>query len=73
MAEMFLSPVIEKLIELLAKEVNLLKGVHKEAKILKHELEIIQRFLRDAEAKMEKGELGDATKVWIKQIREEAD
>ena len=73
MAETFLGPLIDKLVELLADKVNLLKGVHKEAKSLKDELEIIQPFLKDAEAKLEKGELGDATKVWLKQLREEAD
>ncbi|PON78352.1 NB-ARC domain, LRR domain containing protein [Parasponia andersonii] len=73
MAETFLSPVIQKLFELLAEEVNLLKGVHREVKSLRDELEIIQPFLRDAEAKLEKGELRDATKVWLKQMREEAD
>ena len=73
MAETFLGPVIEKLVDLLAEELKLLKGVHKEANSLKEELEIIQPFLKDAEAKLEKGELGDATKVWIKQLREKAD
>ncbi|PON78363.1 NB-ARC domain, LRR domain containing protein, partial [Parasponia andersonii] len=73
MAETFLSPIIQKLVKLLAEEVNFVKGVHKEAKSLKDELEIIQPFLKDAEAKVEKGELGDATKVWLKQIKEETD
>ncbi|GMN60879.1 hypothetical protein TIFTF001_029969 [Ficus carica] len=73
MAETFLTPVIEKLIELLAEEVSSLKGVHKEAKSLKDELEIIQPFLKDAEAKSERGEVSYAAKVWLKQIREEAD
>ena len=72
MAETFLGPVIQKLVDLLAEEVNLLKGVHKEANSLKDELEIIQPFLKDAEAKQEKGELGDASKVWLKQLREKA-
>lgn len=73
MVETFLTPIIERLFELLADEVNSLKGVHKEVKSLKDELEIIQPFLKDAEAKSEKGEVSDATKVWLKQIREEAD
>ncbi|PON65807.1 LRR domain containing protein [Trema orientale] len=38
MAETFLGPVIQKLVDLLAEEVNLLKGVHKEAKSLKDDL-----------------------------------
>ncbi|PON51564.1 NB-ARC domain, LRR domain containing protein [Parasponia andersonii] len=73
MEQTFLGPVIQKLAELLAEEANLLKGVHKEAGSLKDDLEIIQPFLKDAEAKLEKGELGDASKVWIKQLREKAD
>ncbi|EXB87533.1 Putative disease resistance protein [Morus notabilis] len=73
MAETFLSPVIEKLVDLLAEEINLVKGVHKGVKSLKNELEIIQPFLRDAEAKSEKGEVNDPAKVWLKQIREQAD
>ncbi|XP_030511204.1 disease resistance protein RPM1 [Cannabis sativa] len=73
MAETILSPVIEKLIELLAQEVNLLKGVHREAHSLKDELQIIQPFLKDAEAKMERGQLGDATEVWLNQLRQLVD
>ncbi|EXB87531.1 Disease resistance protein RPM1 [Morus notabilis] len=73
MAETFLSPVIEKLLELLIEEAKALKGVRKEVERLKDELEIIQPFLRDAEAKLEKGEVGDATKVWLKQIRNQAE
>ncbi|PON87625.1 NB-ARC domain, LRR domain containing protein [Trema orientale] len=69
----FLSPVINKLVYLLEEQVNLLKGVHKEAKSLKDELEIIQPFLRDAEARQEKGEISEAAEVWLKQIREVAD
>lgn len=73
MAETFLSRVIEKLVVLLGEEVNLLKGVQKEVRSLKRELEILLPFLRDAEAKSEKGEVSDATKVWLKHLREEAD
>ncbi|KAF4375199.1 hypothetical protein G4B88_029597 [Cannabis sativa] len=55
MAETVLSPIIKKLMELLAQEVNLLKGVHRETNSLKDELQIIQPFLKDAEAKLERG------------------
>ncbi|XP_024027132.1 disease resistance protein RPM1 [Morus notabilis] len=72
MAETFLSPLIEKLVGLLAEEIYLLRGVRKEVKTLKDELEIIQPFLRDAEAKSEKGEVNNAAKVWLKQIRKQA-
>ncbi|PON87631.1 NB-ARC domain, LRR domain containing protein [Trema orientale] len=73
MAETFLSPVIDKLLDLLAEHVNLLRGVHGEVTSLKDELEIIQPFLKDAEAKQAKGEVSDATKVWLKQLREVAE
>ncbi|EXB54528.1 Disease resistance protein RPM1 [Morus notabilis] len=73
MSETFLTPVIEKLVELLADEVGLLKGVHKEVKSLKDELEILQPFLKDAEAKSEKGEISEAAQIWLKQLREKAD
>ena len=46
--------VIEKLTELLTEEVNLLKRVSREVESLKDELNIIQPFLKDAEAKLEK-------------------
>ncbi|EXB53730.1 Disease resistance protein RPM1 [Morus notabilis] len=73
MAETFLSPIIEKLLQLLTEEAKSLKGVGREVESLKDELEIIQPFLRDAEAKSEKGEVNDAAKVWLKQIRKQAD
>ncbi|PON78350.1 hypothetical protein PanWU01x14_019880 [Parasponia andersonii] len=72
-AETFLSPVIQKLVELLAEEVSLFKGIHRKLKSLKDEPEIIQPFLKDAEAKSQKGEVCDATKLWLGQIREEAE
>lgn len=73
MADTFLSPVIKKLLELLVEEAKLLKGVQREVEGLKDELEIIHPFLRDAEAKLGKGEVNDAVKVWLKQIRKQAE
>ncbi|KAF4385095.1 hypothetical protein F8388_014228 [Cannabis sativa] len=74
MAETFLTPVIEKLLDLLITQpMILLKGVHKEVKSLKDELKIIQPFLIDAEKKLSKGELGDAAKEWLKQLKEVAE
>ncbi|GMN60870.1 hypothetical protein TIFTF001_029954 [Ficus carica] len=73
MAETFLSPVIEKLLELLIEEAKSLKGLKRDVESLKDELEIIQPFLRDAEAKSERGEVNDAAKVWLKQIRKQAE
>ena len=73
MAEMFLGLVIEKLVDKLAELLNLLKGVHRQVTSLQEELEIIHPFVKDAEAKIAKGEVSDATKVWLKQMREVAD
>ena len=73
MAETFLSPVIEKLFDLLVEEAKSLKGVHRDVKSLRNELEIIEPFLWDAEAKLGRGELNDASKVWRKQLWEEAE
>ncbi|PON78379.1 NB-ARC domain, LRR domain containing protein [Parasponia andersonii] len=73
MAETFLSPVINKLGDLLAEQANLLNGVQKEVSSLKDELEIIQPFVKDAEAKLSKREVSEAVMVWLKQLRDEAD
>ncbi|KAL5567441.1 hypothetical protein UlMin_024016 [Ulmus minor] len=73
MAETFLAPIIEKLLDFLGQEVNLTKRVHKEVESLKDELEIIQPFLKDAEAELERDLItSGAMKAWVKQIREEA-
>ena len=72
MAETFLSPVIEKLVDLLHEEVKSLKGVDEDVRSLRAELEVIEPLLKDAEAKLEKEDMYDAVKVWLKQIREEA-
>ncbi|KAF4384381.1 hypothetical protein F8388_004614 [Cannabis sativa] len=73
MAETFLSPVIDKLLDLLSQQVTLVKGVHREVESLKDELKIIQPFLIDAEKKLAKDELSDAAKEWLKQMREVAE
>ncbi|KAL5547846.1 hypothetical protein UlMin_003077 [Ulmus minor] len=72
MEETFLSPVIAKLIDLLAEEVKLLKGVRKQVKSLQKELEFIQPLLKHAEAKLQSREMRDVMQVWVKHIREEA-
>lgn len=68
-----MSPIIEKLTELLIEEAQSLGDVRREVESLKNELEIIEPFLKDAEAKAEKGEVGDASKAWLRQIRKESD
>ncbi|KAL5547624.1 hypothetical protein UlMin_002855 [Ulmus minor] len=73
MAETFLNPVIELLLRFLAKEIKASKGLCKKVESLKLELEILQPFLRDAEAKSERGDVSDAVKAWMKQVREAAE
>ncbi|KAL5547868.1 hypothetical protein UlMin_003099 [Ulmus minor] len=72
MAEMVVAPVINLLAQLLIEEANWFKGVHREVKSLKDELESIRCFLKDAEERSEKGNVNDGVKTWVKQVREEA-
>ncbi|KAL5547875.1 hypothetical protein UlMin_003106 [Ulmus minor] len=72
MAEMVVAPVINVLAQLLIEEANWFKGVHREVKSLKDELESIRCFLKDAEERSEKGNVNDGVKTWVKQVREEA-
>ncbi|KAK4551583.1 hypothetical protein RGQ29_032332 [Quercus rubra] len=72
MAEIAVSLVIKNLIPLLVQEVRLLKGVHVKVASIKGELEIIQSFLKDADARVEQENMSNVEKTWVKQIREEA-
>ena len=51
MAEGVVSPLIDKLISLLSGEVTLLQDIHEEVADIKDELESIQSFLKDADAR----------------------
>lgn len=72
MTETAMTLVIDKLFQLLVQEANLLRGVHKEIVSIRDELESIKCFLKDAEARTEKGDLNDGVKTWVKQVREAA-
>ena len=72
MAETAVSLVIENLIPLLVQEARLLKGVHDKVAGIKDELQIIQSFLKDADARVEQENMSNVEKTWVKQIREEA-
>ena len=72
MAEIAVSLVIEYLVPLLVQEARLLKGIHGKVGSLKDELEIIQSFLKDADARAEIGGMSNVEKAWVKQVREEA-
>ena len=73
MAETVLTPIIDKLLQLLINEAKLFKGVHGEITNLKDELDIIQSFLKDADSRSKRGDMDSAVKIWMKQVRELAD
>ncbi|KAG6773238.1 hypothetical protein POTOM_020499 [Populus tomentosa] len=72
MAESAVSLVVDKLLPLLTQEVKLLKGVHDELVGVKDELKVIRAFLKDADSKAEKEDIGGSVKALVNQIREEA-
>ena len=51
MAEGVVAPLIDKLISLLSGEATLLQNIHEEVADIKDELESIQSFLKDADAR----------------------
>ena len=72
MAESAVRLLIQNLIPLLAQEATLLEGIHKKVASIKGELESIQSFLKDADARATMGDMSNVAKTWIKQVREEA-
>uniref|UniRef100_A0A2N9FJ26 Disease resistance protein RPM1-like n=1 Tax=Fagus sylvatica TaxID=28930 RepID=A0A2N9FJ26_FAGSY len=72
MTETAVTLVINKLFQLLVQEASLLSSVHREIVGIRDELESIKCFLKDAEARTEKGDIHDGLKTWVKQVREAA-
>ena len=72
MTETAATLIIDKLFQLLVQEASLLRGVHREIVGIRDELESIKCFLKDAEARTEKGDVHDGLKTWMKQVREAA-
>ena len=72
MAESAVSLVIQNLISLFVQEVKLLNGVHEEVTSIRREMEMIQSFLKDADTRVEKDDMSNVAKTWVKQVREEA-
>ncbi|RVW61489.1 hypothetical protein CK203_066463 [Vitis vinifera] len=56
MAAIAVTVVTDRLLSLLADEARLLRGVHTQVEDIKTELLYIQAFLKDADAKAEKGD-----------------
>jgi disease resistance protein RPM1 len=68
MTETVVTLVINELVQLIAHESKLLRGVHRDVMDIRDELESIRCFLKDAD----KGDLQDGVKTWVKQVREVA-
>ena len=73
MAEIAVTVVIDRLLSLLTEEARLLRGVHTEVQDIKRQLLFIQAFLKDADAKAEKGDtISHGLKAWVQELRETA-
>ncbi|WJX37558.1 hypothetical protein P8452_25312 [Trifolium repens] len=74
MAEIAVSLAINHFIPLLTQGVNFLGGVPNELIDIKHELESIQGFLKEADrrAVAERDNINEGVKIWVKQTREAA-
>ncbi|KAI8003637.1 Disease resistance protein Piks-2 [Camellia lanceoleosa] len=70
MAETAVNSAIQYLGPLLARELELLRGVSKQIVSIKADLEHIQSFLKDAESRAETG--NESVKIWVKQVRQVA-
>ncbi|KAM3686214.1 hypothetical protein ACJW31_11G180800 [Castanea mollissima] len=67
MAEGVVSPLIDKLISLLSREATLLQDIHEEVADIKDELESVQSFLKDADARAAAEDISEGVKTWVKQ------
>ena len=73
MAEIAVTVVIDRLLSLLTEEARLLRGFHTEVEDIKRQLLFIQAFLKDADAKAEKGDtITHGLKTWVQELRETA-
>ncbi|XP_034690377.1 disease resistance protein RPM1-like [Vitis riparia] len=72
MAEIAVTTVIDKLVSLVDEEARLLGGVHTQVEDIKTELLYIQAFLKDADAKADKGDFSHGLKTWIQDLRKTA-
>ena len=70
MAEIAVTVVTDRLLSLLTEEARLLRGVHTEVEDIKRQLLFIQAFLKDADAKAEKGDtVSHGLKAWVQELR----
>ncbi|GMY30894.1 disease resistance protein RPM1-like [Fagus crenata] len=66
MAESAVSLVLDYLVQ----EARLLRGIHDEVESIKAELEMIQSFIRDADARADKEGMSNVARTWVRQARE---
>ena len=70
MSEYSVFCLINKLVPLLTKEAKLLGAIHGEVADIKDELESIQSFLKDADARATAEEdMSEGVKTWVKHVR----
>ncbi|XP_050246238.1 disease resistance protein RPM1-like [Quercus robur] len=73
MAETVVSSLIDRMVTLLDLEAKLLGGIRGEVADIKDELESIQSFLKDADARAAaEQDIGEGVKTWVKQVRDVA-
>lgn len=67
-----MSLLVDYLLPLLTEEAELLRGVKGDIKDINSELQFIQNYLKDADARAEKGDSNDVAGTYVKQVREQA-
>ena len=73
MSEYSILYLINRLVPLLTEEAKLLGGIHGEVADIKDELESIQSFLKDVDARATTEEdMSEGVKTWVKHVREVA-
>ncbi|CAJ1958747.1 unnamed protein product [Sphenostylis stenocarpa] len=72
MAETAVTFALQKLFRFLEEERRWLKGIGDDLSDIKHELEVIKVFIKDADRKAgdERGETNEGIKTWVKQVRD---
>lgn len=66
--EIVVSPLIDRLTSMLTQETTLFQGIHGEVADIKDELESIQSFLIDADARAAiELDISEGIKTWVKQ------
>ncbi|KAE8722281.1 10-formyltetrahydrofolate synthetase isoform 1 [Hibiscus syriacus] len=72
MAKVAVNLVLERLVEFLKEEAQLLREFHTEVADIEFELEFISSFLREADARAATEEGSEGVKTWVKHVREAA-